>query len=57
MKQNERDSSAVRKIGAEVDHKLAYKTGSAPIFTWDGHQMLPDRNFPVRKIRHLNCYE
>ena len=51
-----RNSSDGEKIGAVSRVKLAYKRISAPIFTSDGHPMLLDPSFSVKKMSRLNCY-
>ena len=37
-------------MGAKAGVKLAYKSVFAPIFTSDGHPMLLDRSFSVKKM-------
>ena len=51
-----RNSSDGGKIGAESRVKLACKRVFVSIFTSDGHPMLLDRSFSVKKMSRLNCY-
>ena len=52
-----RNSSDGGKIGAESRVKLACKRVFVSIFTSDGHPMLLDRSFSVKKMSRLNCYD
>ncbi|WP_092363812.1 hypothetical protein [Enterocloster lavalensis] len=54
--QFKRNSSDGGKIGAGSRVKLACKRIFVLIFTSDGHPMLLDRTFPVKKMSCLNCY-
>ena len=44
------------EIGVEGSVKLTCKLLSVPISTSDGHPMLLDRSFSVKKMSRLNCY-
>lgn len=44
------------KVGARAGVKLAYTSVFAPVFTSDGHPMLLDRFFSVKKMCRLNCF-